>query len=186
MTAAEIGLLVVGLVAVAWWVIWVSASRLDRLHRRVASARASLARQLVARAVAALDLAHAEVLDPVSSIVVAEAARAALGSMTDDADPLPSSGAVQSELSGTIRLALGEPGDLEPLDPVGEELVRDVAAAWYRVTLARRFYNEAVGKTRRRRRNWPVRLLRLAGRTPMPLMFEMDDALPEALAHPRG
>ncbi|MDR1293835.1 MAG: LemA family protein [Bifidobacteriaceae bacterium] len=186
MTGAEIGLVIAGIVAVIWWVIWVSAQRLDRLHRRVASARTSLAHQLVARAVAALDLAHSGVLDPASSIVVAEAARAALASMMDDGVPLPSSGAIQSELSGTIRLALGEPADIDLLDPVGRELVGEVAATWYRVTLARRFYNEAVGKTRRRRRSWPVRALRLAGRTPMPLTFEMDDALPETLPHPQG
>jgi hypothetical protein len=172
--------------AVVGWAVWVSAARLDRLHRRVASARASLGRQLVARAVAALDLAHSGVLDPASSLVVGEAAHAALASMADDGGPRPDSGPVQSELSATVLLALGGPTDVAALGPAGRELVGEVASAWYRVSLARRFYNEAVERTRRRRATWRVRLLRLAGRTPMPATFEMDDSWPDALLPPGG
>jgi hypothetical protein len=82
-----------------------------------------------------------------------------------------------------LRLALGEARDVALLSPDGLELVGEVAAAWYRLTLARRFYNEAVGQTRRLRGTWPVRLLRLAGRTPMPTTYEMDDSLPDHVGH---
>jgi hypothetical protein len=87
-------------------------------------------------------------------------------------------------LSATIRVAVGSSADVAALDPAGRDLVGDLAEAWYRVTLARRFYNEAVDQTRRRRQTGPVRLLRLAGRTPMPTTFEMDDALPEDWGRP--
>jgi hypothetical protein len=180
-TGAEIALIVLVVLVVGGWIVGVSANLLDRLHLRVAKARASLGRQLLARSVAALDLAHAGVLDPASSILVAQAARAALSSMEDDGGPSPGSGGVQSELSATLRLALGGPADVQALGPEGQEMVAELARAWYRVQLARRFHNEAVGLTRRRRRTVPVRLLRLAGRTPMPASFEMDDSWPADL-----
>jgi hypothetical protein len=178
MTWAEIGLAMAGAVAVAWWLVWVSAQRLDRLHRRVASARVSLGHQLMARAVAALDVAHAGVLDPASAILVDEAARFALAAIEDDGGPAPGSGPAQSELSATVRTAVGSGQDVASLGPEGAGLVADLGEAWYRVTLARRFYNEAVDQTRRRRRTWPVRYLHLAGRTPLPASFEMDDSWP--------
>jgi hypothetical protein len=181
MSATEIALVALGAFAVAVWLIWIPAQRLDRLHRRVVQARASLGHQLTERAVAALDLAHAAVLDPASSIVLAQSARAAVAAMADDGGPAPESGPIQSELTATCRVALGGPSDVAALPGDARELVDDVIKAWYRVTLARRFYNEAVDQTRRRRQTVPVRLLRLAGRTPMPATFEMDDSLPEEL-----
>jgi hypothetical protein len=181
MSPAELALAIFVLLAALVWLALISAQRLDRLHKRVAGARTSLGTQLVARAVAALDLAHSGALDPASSIVVAETAHAALASIADDGGPRPASGPIQSELSATVRLAVGGPEDFGALDEAGRELVADLGAAWYRVTLARRFHNEAVDQTRRRRRNWPVRLLHLAGRTPLPTSYEMDDTWPTHL-----
>ncbi|MDR0433030.1 MAG: hypothetical protein LBH48_06965 [Bifidobacteriaceae bacterium] len=181
MNGAEVALIVIAAVLVVGWAVWLSAQRLDRAHRRVNTAQASLVHQLVARSVAALDLAHAGVLDPVSSILVAESARAALTSLTDDGARLTSSGPAQSELSNTVRQALGHRQDVAQMDELGRELVGELASAWYRVTLARRFYNQAVGLVRRRRSGKAVRALRLAGRTPMPITFEMDDTWPEDL-----
>ena len=46
--------LVVGVVlAIVLWVVWVDASRLDRLHRRVDASRSVLDQQLVRRATVA-------------------------------------------------------------------------------------------------------------------------------------
>jgi hypothetical protein len=186
MTGAEIALAIIGLGFIVFWLVWFWAQRLDRLHKRVATARVSLGRQLTARAVAALDLAHAAVLDPVSSIVLIQAAHLALESIAEDGGPAPDSGPLQSELSATARFALGGPGDVAGLDDAGRELVDHLAAAWYRVTVSLQFYNEAVGQTRRLRSARPVRWLRLAGYTPMPQYFTMDDAWPEDLPQPGG
>lgn len=78
MTWSEITVLViVTLLLVLWWV-WLTANRLDRLHRKVAASRAALDTQLVRRASAAAELASSGVLDPVSSVLVADAAWSAL------------------------------------------------------------------------------------------------------------
>ena len=59
------------------------AGRLDRLHVRVDAARDALDAQLVRRTAAALELAHAGLLDPATSVLLAEEA---YGAQTADAD----------------------------------------------------------------------------------------------------
>ncbi|HQY33140.1 hypothetical protein [Actinotalea sp.] len=206
MTWSELTVLVSALLLLVAWFAWVAASRLDRLHRKVATSWTSLDDQLVRRASSAAELASGGLLDPVSSVLVGEAAWVALSSRGTgrEAGPtgptatvLPSGTAstegtardvAESELSRTIRVALSDPADVEALRavPAGDELVEALAAAWYRVQLSRRFHNEAVAQTQRMRRKWAVRLLRLYGHAPIPQTVEIDDAWPEALGTAGG
>lgn len=78
MTWSEVAFLVAGALLVLLWWVWVAASRLDRLHRKTATSRAALDNQLVRRASVAAELASSGLLDPVSSVLVGEAAWAAL------------------------------------------------------------------------------------------------------------
>ncbi len=204
MTWSEITVVVAGLLVLTMWFIWVVASRLDRLHRKVGASRATLDNQLVRRASASAELAACGLLDPASSVLVGEAAWAALvvgaGSDLVDAavaglDPeVPLSGAglldrdlAESELSATVRAALEDAEEVAALreEPYGAELLDALAASWYRVQLARRFYNEAVAQTRRVRRKAVVRLLRLHGHAALPVSVEIDDAMPGALGPTR-
>ena len=214
MTWSEVAFLVAGALLLLLWWVWVAASRLDRLHRKTATSRAALDNQLVRRASVAAELASSGLLDPVSSVLVGEAAWAAisaggygrtelLDAVPDlaglvGAEPGPGATAdlsegllgqadrdlAESELSRTVREALGDPGEVEVLRsiPLGVELIDGLAAAWYRVQLSRRFHNEAASQTQRMRRKSLVRLLRLSGRAPMPRTVEIDDAWPEAFA----
>lgn len=172
---------------IALGVVWRAASRIDRLHRRVISSRATLDAQLVRRATAAWDLASAGVLDPASAVLVATAAREALeeeSAVEVGADALTLAGSddeersmVESELSRVLRSALGgsaERAELVATDGAADLLER-LDQASYRVQLARRFYNDAVVQVRRIRAKWYVRLFRLAGRAPTPRTFEIDD-----------
>ncbi|MDR3360430.1 MAG: hypothetical protein LBO20_07275 [Bifidobacteriaceae bacterium] len=170
--AVLIGLAVAVAVVMA---VWVAASRLDRLHRRVDAAWASLQLQLARRASMALDLAHSGVWDPPTSQTVASVARAALGAAP--------SGQEHSDLSAALRAALdGADGIVQrPGDGPQAERVAALGAAWYRAVLARRFLNDAVALTRRLRSRRLVRLFHLAGGAPMPLACDIDDAPPEAL-----
>jgi hypothetical protein len=206
MTWSEATLLVAALLLLLLWMVWVAANRLDRLHRKVAGSRAALETQLVRRASAAAELAASGLLDPVSSVLVGEAAWAALSAGGHGraelvealpdlerllAGELPDAGAsthverelAESELSRTVREALDDPDEVAALraDPAGAELVGALAAAWYRVQLARRFHNEAVAQAQRVRRKLLVRLLRLHGHAPMPRTVEIDDERPPAL-----
>ena len=207
-SASDVALLLVALVALLAWSAWVAASRLDRLHRKVASLRAVLDTQLVRRASAAAELAASGLLDPVSAVLVGESAWAVLaaGGLDDDElarllpehvgdgaavavapdDPVLDRGLAESELSATLRAALGDPDEVALLwaEPGGSALLGSLSAAWYRVQLARRFHNEAVAQSQRMRRTFMARVLRLAGHAAVPQTVELDDGWPDALGRP--
>lgn len=194
-------LVVVGVVLVLAWLVWVRANRLDRLHRKVGASRAVVDAQLVRRASVAAELAASGLLDPASSLVVGEAA---WGSLTvggelptgmlpaDLREPLGGSrggldrAQVESDLTAVLAEILDDPDEVAALaeDPDGDRVLTDLAAAWYRVQLARRFHNEAVAQTQRVRRGALVRLLRLAGHAPEPRTLELDDSWPHGLPRP--
>ncbi|MDR2373536.1 MAG: hypothetical protein LBD77_05440 [Bifidobacteriaceae bacterium] len=158
--------------------VWYAASRVDRMHRRVENGWASLQLQLTRRASVALALAHEQLWDPVTSMVVAEAARAALEA--------PPQGSEHSELSAVLRAATGDAAQVaaDLAVPEREPLLRELGAAWYRAVLARRFLNDAVTMTVRLRSRRLVRWLHLAGRAPLPQTCDIDDAPSEGLASP--
>ncbi|MDM7853449.1 hypothetical protein [Cellulomonas alba] len=144
MTWSEVSFwVVVGLALVVWWV-WVAASRLDRLHRKVGASRAVVDAQLVRRATVAAELATSGLLDPASSVLLGEASWAALavgGSSAastvvlpaDLADLLVTDGAtndvgewhtpagmpdrerIESELSATLREVLDDADEVAAL-----------------------------------------------------------------------
>jgi hypothetical protein len=213
MSWSEIVVVVGAVALLVGWRLWVSASRLDRLHRKVASSRAVVDAQLLRRASAAANLAASGLMDPVSSLLVGEAAWAAIaagsrsvealaqisaqlteldGGLADAADlecpltPPVDVGLVESELSSTLRAALDDAHEVTDMrgELGGDELVSALADAWYRAQLARRFHNEAVAQTQRVRHGWPVRAFGLAGRAPVPHTLELDDAWPQALGRP--
>jgi hypothetical protein len=158
--------------------VWYAAGRVDRMHRRIDKAWSSLQLQLVRRASVALSLAHEELWDPVTSMVVAEAAHASLEA--------PPWGSEHSELSAVLRAAVGDRAQIETdlQSPDSEPLLRELGAAWYRAILARRFLNEAVAMTLRLRSRRLVRWLHLAGPTPLPESCDLDDAAPDGLISP--
>jgi hypothetical protein len=185
-------LLLLGLVLLAVG-LSTAARRLDRLHRRADAARAALLEQLVRRAAAADRAARSGLLDPAASVLLAAASAEALAAGEDDGPeertsspdggPLgPGRERAESELSAALRAAL-PPEVLVVLadQPAAAGVVEDLAVACHRLTLARRFSNDAEVQVRRRRRGRLVRWARLAGRAPAPRTFEVDDAPPPGL-----
>lgn len=145
-------------VAIATYLTW-TAGRLDRLHARVDAAEATLDAQLVRRAVAAEALPRALAGNRTEEVrAVARTARLADRAGRETAE---------NDLSRLLQ-QLG-------LDRESER-VAELATAAARVGLARQFYNDAVRDTRAVRFKPVVRLLRLAGRRPMPAYFEIDDS----------
>lgn len=205
MSWTDVAALALVVVALLVWVVWVNASRLDRLHRKVGASGAVVDAQLVRRATVAAELATSGLLDPVSSVVVGESAWAALsreGSLSAGTAALPAElqallgpltvpttpqapgrEQAESDLSAALRAAFDDPEEVAALraEPGGAELLDELAASWYRVQLARRFHNEAVAQARRARSGWFVRTLRLAGRAPDPATLELDDTWPAPL-----
>lgn len=160
------------LALIGFYLSW-RATRLDRLHHRVETARAALDVALLRRAAAVLDLAASGHLGTEASVGLREAAN-----RVRRADA-PHRELAESALSAALRETLGTRTALT----TGRES-QEVRVAARGVHLARVFHNDAVGDTRRARRSRLVRLLRLAGTAALPDFFEMDDQAPEA-AHPR-
>ena len=164
------------LVAVAMMGVYVSwrAGRLDRLHTRLETARASLDAALVRRSSVALELAGSGLLDPATSLVLADHAHSAR-SMQAGRE------LAESELTRTLRTVLGQQGFrsfLEVSDRDGaDELLGELESTAHQVFLARKFYNASAARTIAARRRWLARVLRLAGTAPMPEFFEIDDTL---------
>jgi len=157
------GLLVLSALA---WYLSATAQRVDRLHRRVETSRASLDGELTRRASAALEYATSGELDPASSLVLADAATASLDAPRTPAALRDANDAddahrwrVESDLTRALAAAL-------PAED-GPGLAR-VADAAHRVQLARRFHNDAVVQTRRLRGKRVVRWARLAGWARLP------------------
>ncbi len=175
-------LLVLGATAV-----WLSttAGRLDRLHIRLATAQASLDRQLVDRAAATADVAHSGALDPAGSVLlltVADVARQATGRAARVGDP-HSRDAAESALSVDLRAVLGDPAAVAAAwrAEAARPLLIELAEACDRVRLARRFHDDLGARTAAVRQRRLVRWLHLAGYATWPVVAALDDEPPAAL-----
>jgi hypothetical protein len=174
-TLLDLALLVAVLVLLGGYVSW-RATRLDRLHVRLETARAGLDAALVRRAAVALELAASRQLDPATSLLLAAAAHEARIADNDNRE------FAESDLSRALRAVVDQPGFRTTLAARedGADLVEDLDAAVRKVSYARSFYNNAVTATRAARRKLLPRLLPLHGRAPLPDFFEIDDAPPES------
>lgn len=153
------------------------AGRLDRLHRRVDAGRVSLDRALLERHTVASEVAGAMLPDPAAAAVIADAVWAAR--RRDASDDLER-GLAESNLTEVLAAAFDEAESISECSeiPGGAALMSDLEGATRRVQLTRRFLNDAVRACRDVRYQWLVRVFRLAGRTPWPRAFEMNDTPP--------
>jgi hypothetical protein len=177
MTWTTVVLAVLALVLWGFYLSW-RASRLDRLHNRVEAARTALDLALVRRAAAASELASSGLLDPATSLLLADAVRRARDAPPADRD------LAESDLTRALRAVLGDPGfhdELAGSAPVSEqgaaEFATEVEDAAQRVFIARKFYNDLAGRTIDDRRRPLVRVLHLYGSALAPVFFDMDDEL---------
>jgi hypothetical protein len=168
-------IIVLVVLAVVLWGFYVSwrASRLDRLHNRVEAAHTALDLALVRRSSAAAELASSGVLDPATSLLLADAVLRARQAGPAERD------LAESDLTRALRATLGEPGLRAELaaDEGAEILVGEVEAAARQVFLARKFYNDVAGRTLDARRRPLARVLRLSGSAEQPEFFDMDDEM---------
>jgi hypothetical protein len=161
-----------------WWWVWgivavllvatylcLLAARVNRLHRRAATATAALDASLLRRAAAAAVLADeltATAPEPAADLYAA--ARAAL-----DAEPAERE-AAENDLTLALRGTTGPDGV-----PDGVPGWDGVVTASRRVGLARQVHTDVVRDALAVRRRVPVRVLQLARRHPAPGYFDVDD-----------
>jgi hypothetical protein len=165
---------------------WI-ATRLDILHARVAGTRETLQTQLTSRSAAVLELAAGGVLDPATSLVVADAAnraRTALTAAGEQGIRSPAAARAQSTLTNALQISLSDPDEVAELaaEPQARETLADVLDAARRVELAHRFHDDAVTLTLQRRTSAVVRIFHLAGHAPLPEIVHFADAPPTGLA----
>ncbi len=173
-------IIVLVVLAVVLWSFYLSwrASRLDRLHNRLEAARTALDLDLVRRAAAASELASCGLLDPATSLLLADAVRRVRAVAPAERD------LAESDLTRALRATVGDPdfraelaADSAPDHRGAAELAAEVEAAAQQGFIARKFYNDLAGRTVYARRRPLARALRLAGSAPLPGFFDMDDAI---------
>ncbi|HZE31913.1 MAG TPA: hypothetical protein VE198_10800 [Actinoallomurus sp.] len=173
-TLLNVALLIAVLFLLGVYISW-RATRLDRLHVRLETARAGLDAALVRRAAVALELAASRQLDPATSLLLAAAAHEARIADNENRE------FAESDLSRALRAVIDQPDFRRTVAARedGADLLDDLDAAVRKVGYARSFYNNAVTATRTARRKLLPRVLPLSGRAPLPEFFEIDDAPPE-------
>ena len=167
--------IVLVVLAVVLWAVYVAwrAGRLDRLHNRVEAARTALDLAMVRRSSVAYELASSGLLDPATSLLLADAVSRAKEADAADRD------LAESDLTRALRATFSQPGFRAELDGKdgAPELLGEVEAASHQVFIARKFYNDVAARTLDARRRPLARVFRLSGNAPQPEFFEMDDSL---------
>jgi len=165
---------------VALIVIYLSstAGRLDRLHHRVEASRQALEAQVAERAAIALELAGSGLLDPASSLILADAAAGSVE--REDAEDWTGA---ESDLTRALGAVFRDPADVATMAGTtgAAALIERLGAACHKVEMSRRFHNDAVRACLLVRRHKLVRLFRLAGRAPWPQTVEFDADVPLGL-----
>lgn len=156
------------------------AARLDRLHLRVEASAAVLDARLERRAALTKEVAMESGLDPVSAVLLLDAASAAQHSERSDV----ARATAESDLSAALRAVFCDDESVAELtdDPDARAALEELAEVCVGVALARRFANDAVRAAVAVRRRGIVKALRLAGHAAWPQSRELDDAPPDALS----
>ena len=171
-------LVAIGLLLILGWYLSSTAGRLDRLHRRVDAGTVSLDGELLRRSSVVTELASTMQPDPSDAIILADAAHEArLASDSDDV----TRGLAESNLTQVLGVAFEVPEAVAVTDAAlgGDELTDELASACRRVEMSRRFLNDAVRACAAVRDQRFVRWFGLAGHTPWPEPFEMNDTPPD-------
>lgn len=159
-------LLLILVVLISIWYLTFTATRLDRLHHRVETSWANLDVLLQKRAAVALEIAHSDIADPASSMLLTAAAYQAR-----DAD-IQNRSQAESGLSGALGLLLE---DSEHLATAADSaLLTELSALTDKIRVAIAIHTDAVGRTQFVRSKFVVKAFRLAGTAPLPVTYEFE------------
>ena len=158
--------LVVFLLLVSLWYLSFLATRLDRLHHRVETSWANLDVLLQKRAAVALEIAHSDIADPASSLLLTGAAYQAR-----DAN-IESRSAAESGLSGAVGLLLEDSAQLSTA--ADHALLTELSSLTDKIRVAIAIHTDAVTRTQMVRSKFIVKLFRLAGTAPLPVIYEFE------------
>ena len=159
--------LVTFILLISLWYLSFLATRLDRLHHRVETSWANLDVLLQKRAAVALEIAHSDIADPASSLLLTGAAYQAR-----DAD-IESRSSAESGLSGALGLLLEDSQHLATA--ADNALLTELAALTDKIRVAIALHVDAVNSTHNLRSSKIIRIFRLAGTAPQPVTYEFEE-----------
>jgi hypothetical protein len=151
---------------ISLWYLSFTDTRLDRLHHRVETSWANLDVLLQKRAAVALEIAHSDIADPASSMLLTGAAYQAR-----DAD-IQNRSQAESGLSGALGLLLEDSRHLATA--ADNVLLTELSALTDKIRVAIAIHTDAVGRTQLVRSKVIVRIFRLAGTAPLPVTYEFE------------
>ena len=151
---------------ISLWYLSFTATRLDRLHHRVETSWANLDVLLQKRAAVALEIAHSDIADPASSMLLTGAAYQAR-----DAD-IQNRSQAESGLSGALGLLLEDSQHLATA--ADNVLLTELSALTDKIRVAIAIHTDAVSRTQMVRSKVVVKVFRLAGTAPLPITYEFE------------
>jgi hypothetical protein len=159
-------LLLLLIVAFFAWYLSYSATRLDRLHNRVETSWANLDGLLQRRAAIAIEIARSEISDPASSLLLTFAAHQAREASVRDRSQ------AETGLTGALGILLENPSSIS--GAIEEDLVRELRELTEKIKMAISMHIDAVNRTQMVRKKTVIRIFRLAGHAPEPVIYEFE------------
>ena len=156
---------VIPLLILFLWYLSFSATRLDRLHHRVETSWANLDGLLQRRAAIALEIAHSEIVDPATSMILTSASHLAREASIESRSD------AESGLTGALGLLLTD----QPATGVEKDLLRELSELTDKIRVAIALHVDAVSRTIMVRKKLVFRIFRLAGRAPLPVKYEFEE-----------
>lgn len=154
------------ILAIFAWYLSFLATRLDRLHTRVETSWANLDSLLQKRAAIAIEIARSEISDPASSLLLTFAAHQAREASVKDRSQ------AEIGLIGALGILIETTsvshGDAE------KALIRELEALNSDIKIATAIHVEAVTRTQLVRKKFFIRIFRLAGHAPLPVIYEFE------------
>ena len=151
----------------AIWYLSYSATRLDRLHHRVETSWANLDSLLQRRAAIAIEIARSEISDPAASLLLTFAAHQAREASVKDRSQ------AESGLSGALGILLEGADEISGANE--KALVLELQELNAKIKMAIAIHVDAVNRTTMVRAKPIIRLFRLAGSAPEPVVYEFED-----------
>ena len=133
------------LLLISLWYLSFMASRLDRLHHRVETSWANLDALLQMRAAVALEIAHSDIADPASSMLLTGAAYQARDAQIQNRSQ------AESGLSGALGLLLEDSRHLATA--ADNVLLTELSALTDKIRVAISMHTDAVSRTQMVRKN---------------------------------
>jgi hypothetical protein len=157
---------VIGFVALIFiWYLTFTAARLDRLHHRVETSWASLDALLQMRAAIALELAHLPGLDPATAVLLTRSAYLAREAELSE----------RSEAEEALTTSFALIYSTEDFLTENSRLAEKLEVVTQKIRIAIKIHQESVAATKSQRSRRIVRLFRLAGTAPLPVIYPFEE-----------